>query len=660
MTASSASLAGRVLLIDDDQNFHPLVGKVVESLGHSFVAVRSGEEGLQRIESALPRALILDGLLPGMRGEDVAKRLRKKYSSEQLPIVFVTAFYRDIKSYKFLTNECGVDALLHKPLVPDQLRAVLSQILEPTPLDVEIEVDTEGLRPDDEEHAELLADYLAGTREKIEGMRAAFQSLGGSQGLPALRSLRMDAHRLRGSGTSFGFPEITRLAGAIEDLIDRAGDDLLLPGPRKAQLDGLLEALDGKIQATVGAAPIALSRARGWRPRVLLVETGGPLVEEMASIEDDALRLCADVESAIEAAIDDRPDVVVLGPDVGGAEACARMRAAGIGPVVMMSRGDSLAERLMATEAGAVGYVARPPNVEGLFRVASIFARPRVGTRIVVAGGERVVLTGIAEALAPFGVAVDPAPEPDEMLSRLERLSPALVVLDVDSWKVGPQLLRVQRADLRLRSVPVVALSSQEERRALLEAGAVAVIPKPFDPEELAAVVVAHLLQRQHAEASRGRDPLTGLYDRAYLRQVLERSVALARREGRTLAVAGVDANVEPLRERAGSLVVDEVLSAYAAHLKSAFRESDVVARIGPARFAVLLHSVRRLDVERLMARQLEDFRKTDLGIEGFVPEPVGALAAFPETSMGPDALLESVDAKLNAALQGKARPRSR
>ena len=650
----SASQTGRILLIDDDTSFHALVGKVVEGLGHSFVAVRSGEEGLQRIEAGLPRVLILDGLLPGMRGEDIAKRLRKKYSSEQLPIVFVTAFYRDIKSYKFLTGECGVDALLHKPLVTDQLRAVLSQLLEPAPLDLDIEVDAENLRPEDEAHAELLADYLAGTREKIEGMGAAFRSLGGPQGLAALRSLRMDAHRLRGSGASFGFPEITRLAGAIEDLIDRAGDDLLLAGARKAQLDGLLEALAGKIRATVGAAPIALSRARGWRPRVLLVESGGPLARQAAEAADESLRLCADVDAAIEAAIDDRPDVVVLGPDVGGAEACARMRAAGIGPVVMMSRDDSLAERLMATEVGAVGYVARPPDLDGLFRVASVFARPRVGTRIVVGGGERAVLSGIAEALAPHGVAVDPAPEPDEFLTQLERLSPALVVLDVDSWKVGPQLLRVQRADLRLRQVPVVALSSQEERRSLLEAGAVAVVPKPFEPEELAAVVVAHLLQRQNADASRGRDPLTGLYDRAYLRQVCERSVALARREGRTLAVAGFDANVGPLRETAGSLLVDEVLSAYAAHLRAAFRESDVVARIGPSRFAVLLHSVRRLDVERLMNRQLEDFRKVDLGIEGFSPKPVGAIAAFPETSVGPDALLESVDAKLNAALQGK------
>ncbi|HEY0839113.1 MAG TPA: response regulator, partial [Vulgatibacter sp.] len=267
---------GQVLLIDDDVNFHPLVTKVVDSLGYSCVSVRSAEEGLKRIDASLPSAVVLDGLLPDMRGEDVAKKLRAKYSSADLPIVFATAFYRDIKSYKFLTAQCGVDALLHKPLVPDQLRAVLSQFLETSSIEVDIDVDAEPPRPENEEHAELLADYLAGTRQKVDGMLAAFRSLGGEDGAAALRSLRMDAHRLRGSGTSYGLPEFSRLGGAIEDLVERAGDDLLIPGARKAQLDGLLQALHAKVRATVGAAPIAINRARGWRPKVLLVEGGGP------------------------------------------------------------------------------------------------------------------------------------------------------------------------------------------------------------------------------------------------------------------------------------------------------------------------------------------------------------------------------------------------
>lgn len=654
---------GRIILVDDDLAFHPTVGKVVDSLGFELIAVRSGEEGLQRIAKERPAAVILDGLLPGVRGEDVARRLRANHSSTELPIVFVSAFYRDLKSYRFLTNECGVDALLHKPLVPEQLRAVLGQLLavgaEEEEAELDFDVETDFLQPESEEDAELLAQYLAGLKAKSAGMRAALDSLGGAGGAEALRSLRMDAHRLRGSGSSYGYPEITRLAGAVEDLIDRSGDELLGYGALRAKLDGLIQALLLKIDAAVGAAPIPVTRSRGWRPRVLLVDDGSPLARMAAALPpDDHLRFASDVEEAITAAIDDRPDVVMVGLGDEGVAVCARMNAAGIGPVVLMSRGDSLAERLMAIDSGAVGYLARPADVEGVFRIASVFATPRAGIHVVAAGGDRATLTSIAETLAPHGIAVEPAPEADDFIGKVERLAPALVVLDVDSWKmVGEKLLQVQRADLKFRQVPVVALSSTMERSRLLKAGAVAVLPNPFDPPELAAVVVSQLARRQSRESSRGRDPLTGLYDRAYLRQVCERSVALARREGRTLAIVGFEANLEELRAHGGTLTADELLASYASKLRGAFRDSDVVARIAPSRFATLLHSVRRLDVERLIHRQLEAFREMDLGLPGYVPSPYAALALFPETASSPDSLLESVDAQLNAALAEAAAP---
>lgn len=648
-----------ILLIDDDVHIHALIGQVVEALGYSFHAVRSGEDGLAQIEKELPLAVILDGLLPGMRGEDVARRLRSKHSAAQLPIIFVTAFYRDLKSYRFLTNECGVDALLHKPLVPDQLRAVLIQFLGPS-IDVEVdaeldfEVETELLPLESEEEAELLAEYLSALKVRVAGMRTSFQSLGGASGEEALQSLRMDAHRLRGSGASYGFAEITRLAGGIEDLIERAGGDLLHAGAQRAKLDGLVDALSRKAQEAIGAAPIATIRSRGWRPRVLLIEpANGPLSKAAEVASCDSLRVCNEIDGAMEAAIDERPDVVMVALDTEGPAVAARMQKAGIGPVVLLSRGDSLAERLMAIDAGAVGYVAKPTDLEGLFRVGAVFARPRTGAQIVAAGGDRQLLTLLGETLAPYGVAVEPASEPGDYLTTVERLSPSLTVLDVDSWKmVGTKLLQVQRADLKLRRVPVVAITSEAaSRKELFEAGAVAVLAKPIDPEELASIVVTQLSRRQSNEASQGRDPLTGLYDRNYLRQVCERSVSLARREGRTLAIVGFEANLEALRSAGGSLAADELLAAYASSLRHAFRESDVVARIGPTRFATLLHSVKRLDVERLIGRQLEELRQLDLGLSGFAAEPIAALALFPETAAGPDALLESVDTELNSLL---------
>ncbi|AKU92231.1 response regulator [Vulgatibacter incomptus] len=649
-----------VLLIDDDVNFHPLVAGAVTSVGRTLVAVRSGEEGLRRIAAEKPALVILDGLLPGMRGEDVARRLRSTHAAAELPIVFVTAFYRDLKSYRLLINECGVDAVLHKPLVADQLLNTLRQLLGPaaaaqddeTLVDVDGE-DDEDLFPSEEQRAALLADYLSASREQAASMHAAFHSLGGSGDEEALRSLRLSAHRFRGSGASYGFPEISRLGGAIEDLIVAAGPGLLAPGAGRAKLDGLVSALGAKVRAAAGATPVMGRRGRGWRPKVLLIES-----EEAAAAfgADESLRICSAPDEALRTAIDERPDVVIVGLDEGRIEICSRLRGAGIGPVVVVSRDSSLDARLEAIRAGAVGIVARPPDLQGLFRVATEYARPRLGTRIVVAGSNRATLSLVAESLAPHGVAAEPAATAAELFAAVERRPPELFILDVGSFAEGADLLRVIRADLHTRWTPVLAIAGAGEgRAALVEAGAAVVLANPFLPDELAAAVMGQLSLRQGDEASRGRDPLTGLVDLPTLLRACENAVSLARREGRTLAIAGFDADLGALRESQGSLAADEVLAAFAARIRAAFRDSDVVARVGPDRIAVLLHSVTRADAERLVDRQLAELRSAEPRLPGYQATPVASLVSFPETASGAESLLETVDARLATALAGDA-----
>lgn len=81
----------------------------------------------------------------------------------------------------------------------------------------------------------LVADYLVAAREQAGRMRA----LALSAAVEDLTSLRLSAHRLRGSGQSFGFPEITRIAGKIEDLVVVA----LAGGAPEAPLAALCEDL---------------------------------------------------------------------------------------------------------------------------------------------------------------------------------------------------------------------------------------------------------------------------------------------------------------------------------------------------------------------------------------------------------------------------------
>src|SRR4051812_39020999 len=92
----------RVLVVDDDRGFQMLVVAALAQEGIEAVCVRTGEEALRLCEASVPRAVVLDGLLPGIRGDEVARRMRGISGFSEVPILFVSAFFRDMKSYETL------------------------------------------------------------------------------------------------------------------------------------------------------------------------------------------------------------------------------------------------------------------------------------------------------------------------------------------------------------------------------------------------------------------------------------------------------------------------------------------------------------------------------------------------------------------------------
>src|SRR5689334_10896736 len=171
--------------------------------------------------------------------------MREKWTQAQLPIIFVSAFFRDLRSRQRLIRECQVDAVLHKPITPEELKRALARIPQ---LAAASEVQTEEV-PDTFEldistAAELLTDYLVIAQERMSSLRAGIIGLAASanHARAALKQVRGDAHKFRGTGSSFGLPEVTRLGAQIEDFIDSMGEKSLTPTNR-AKLSGWVEAL---------------------------------------------------------------------------------------------------------------------------------------------------------------------------------------------------------------------------------------------------------------------------------------------------------------------------------------------------------------------------------------------------------------------------------
>jgi DNA-binding response OmpR family regulator len=87
-----------------------------------------------------------------------------------------------------------------------------------------------------------------------------------------------------------------------------------------------------------------------------------------------------------------------------------------------------------------------------------------------------------------------------EAISSFERVRPDLVLLDVMMpGQSGFAVIERMRGDPELRDVPILVISAfttESDRLAAEEAGADSFLPKPFDPEELEAIVQELLASR--------------------------------------------------------------------------------------------------------------------------------------------------------------------
>ena len=81
----------RLLLIDDDVSVHDLLEPELSKQGYQLEKAFSGKEGLERAESSKPDVIILDLMMPGMSGFEVAERLRGREATARIPILAFTA-----------------------------------------------------------------------------------------------------------------------------------------------------------------------------------------------------------------------------------------------------------------------------------------------------------------------------------------------------------------------------------------------------------------------------------------------------------------------------------------------------------------------------------------------------------------------------------------
>ena len=110
-----------VLIVDDVPDNLSVLHDALDESGYTVLVATSGEAALQRARQALPDIVLLDAMMPGMDGFEVAKRLKAMPETAHIPIVFMTGLTET--EYLVAALEAGGVDYVTKPIKPKEVMA---------------------------------------------------------------------------------------------------------------------------------------------------------------------------------------------------------------------------------------------------------------------------------------------------------------------------------------------------------------------------------------------------------------------------------------------------------------------------------------------------------------------------------------------------------
>ena len=121
------TMAANILLVEDEPAIRELLAFNVAQCGYHAIQAHDAASALAHINRALPDLILLDWMLPGSSGVELARRLRADQRTRNVPIIMLTA--RSDERDKVLGLESGADDYITKPFSPRELIARIRAVL---------------------------------------------------------------------------------------------------------------------------------------------------------------------------------------------------------------------------------------------------------------------------------------------------------------------------------------------------------------------------------------------------------------------------------------------------------------------------------------------------------------------------------------------------
>lgn len=136
-----------VLIVDDEAPIREMIAVALEMADYNYLEAADAREAHALIVDKQPDLVLLDWMLPGTSGVELARRLKKEETTAEIPIIMLTAKVEEDNKIQGL--EVGADDYITKPFSPRELVARLKAVLRrATPPGVETPIEVDGLTLD--------------------------------------------------------------------------------------------------------------------------------------------------------------------------------------------------------------------------------------------------------------------------------------------------------------------------------------------------------------------------------------------------------------------------------------------------------------------------------------------------------------------------------
>jgi diguanylate cyclase (GGDEF)-like protein len=630
-------MAKKALIIDVEPALTDMLGLLLRRYGFDVTVAHDGLTGFERITTETPDLVVMDVLLPRIRGHELCWRMKQDPALAKIPVIVMSSVYEG-HAYMDQAHQAGADAFLLKPIEPRVFVEKVAKVAGPLPRPAKDE------KPLHHRLWDIRQRYEKELPHKIAQVEAGYKRAVGAADRQQLAKVHIAAHSVVGTAGSLGLHDVAAQAKPFELHVVRAmgGDG---PFGMEEEQEGLslLQALRAQLPGyqppmTVPPPPPASTKKLSAPPPPLsLSQTTTPRARVVAIVEHEAeiaqglsrvltqfgyaprvFPTSTDVREFIE-----KGETKALIVDLslpkrrgGAVELVAELRGdlPSIPPVVFLGAKDDWESRARAVRAGGEAFLLKPVDMDRLVDVlGGLTTWSDAGpSRVLIVADAARTADHLAHVLRTGGMLAQGITDPAHILTAISTLLPDVIVVDLrNDQYAAVEMVQVLRQHQSFSHIPFVMLSLDPAIQAqvrMVGCGPDDFTDRTKGSENLATIVRARSRRARILQAFTSRDTLTGLLNHHRMMEELRRGVARAARECQEICFAYADLDfIGKINEEHGVAAGDQVIRDFGTLLRERLRRTDVVGRLGSDGFGIVLPNTKAWAA----ARVLDEVRMT-------------------------------------------------